>query len=127
MFQHNFNINLKRVSRYFRFEYFPECILKAADNAVVDHIRPPGLELQQHKPRTNGPVMFLVRSRMLSLSFVQRIFYWDVGNVLSGEKGVGTGEKLLPSKCIKKAMISRITLRYLSTLDLTQTFVRTFH
>jgi len=64
---------------------------------------------------------------MLSLSFVQRIFYWDVGNVLSGKKGVGTGENLLPSKCVKKATISRITLRYLSTLDLTEIFEKTFH
>ena len=69
----------------------------------------------------------LVCSRILSLSFVQRPFHWDGGNGLSGEKCVGTGEKLLPSKCVKEAMISRITLRYLSTLDLTQIFEKTFH
>jgi len=32
---------------------------------------------------------------MLSLSFVQRTFYWDVENFLSGEKVVGTGKKFL--------------------------------
>jgi len=64
---------------------------------------------------------------MLSLSFVQRTFYWNGGYVLSGEKGVGTGQKFLPSKCVKKAMISRITLRYFCTLDLIQIFEKTFY
>ena len=64
---------------------------------------------------------------MSSLSFVQRTFYWDGRNVLSGVKGVGTGQKLLPSKCVKKTMISRITLGYFNTLDLTQIFEKTFH
>jgi len=43
------------------------------------------------------------------------------------EKGVGTGEQLPPSKCAEKAMISRITMRYFRTLDLTQIFEKTFH
>jgi len=43
------------------------------------------------------------------------------------EKGEGTGEQLPPSKSVKNAMISRITMRYFSTLDLTQIFEKTFH
>jgi len=42
--------------------------------------------------------------------------------VSSGEEGVGNGAQLPPSKCVKKALISRQTLAHLSTLDLTQTF-----
>jgi len=45
-----------------------------------------------------------------------------MGNVLYGEKGVGTAEQLPLRKCVKKAMISRITLKYLSTLHLTHIF-----
>ena len=41
---------------------------------------------------------------------------------LSGEEGVGTGEQLPPSECVKNALISRQTLGHCSTLDLTQTF-----
>ena len=63
---------------------------------------------------------------MLSL-VCSKDFLLGWGNVLSGEKGVGTGQKLLRSKCVKKAMISRITLRYFSILDLTQIFEKTFH
>jgi len=36
--------------------------------------------------------------------------------------GLGTGAQLPPKKCIKKALISRQTLRLFSALDLTQTF-----
>jgi len=43
MFQHIFNINLKRISTYFRFEYFSWMHPRATDNAVVGHIRPAGL------------------------------------------------------------------------------------
>jgi len=41
---------------------------------------------------------------------------------LSVEEGVGNGEKLPPSKCDKKALVSRQTLGHFSTFDLTQTF-----
>jgi len=36
-------------------------------------------------------------------------------------------EKLPPSKCDKKALVSRQTLGHFSTLDLTQTFEEVFH
>jgi len=38
---------------------------------------------------------------------------------LSGEKGVGTGAQLPPSKCVEKDSISRQTLGNFSTLDFT--------
>jgi len=41
---------------------------------------------------------------------------------LSGEEGVGNGEKLPPSKREKKTLMSRQTLGHFSTLDLNQTF-----
>ena len=47
---------------------------------------------------------------------------WDGGNGFSGEKGGGTGQQLPPRKSVEKAMISRTTMRYFSTLDLTQIF-----
>jgi len=76
---------------------------------------------------TNGPVMFpSMRSRVISY-VCSNDFYWDGGNGLSGVKGVRTGEQLPPSKCIEKAMVSRITPRYFSTLGMTQIFEKTFH
>jgi len=44
------------------------------------------------------------------------------GKYLYGERGVETGEQLPPGKCVKKASITRTTLKYFSTLDLTQIF-----
>jgi len=41
---------------------------------------------------------------------------------LSGEEGEGLGHNFPPSKCVKKALISRQTLGHFSTLDLTKTF-----
>jgi len=46
---------------------------------------------------------------------------------LSGEERVGTGAQLPPNKCVEKALLSRQTLGYFSTLDLTQTFEKTLH
>jgi len=42
-------------------------------------------------------------------------------------ESVGTGEQLRPSKSVKKAMISRIIMRYFITLDLTQIFEKAFY
>jgi len=50
-----------------------------------------------------------------------------MGELVGVENRCGDWEKLPPSKCVKKAMILRITLRYFSTLDLTQIFEKTFH
>jgi len=55
-------------------------------------------------------------------SLCSKDFLQDGGNGLSGEKGVGSGARLPPTKCVKKALISRITLRQISALDLTQIF-----
>jgi len=46
---------------------------------------------------------------------------------LSGEEDVGTRAQLPPSKCVKQNLISRETLGYFITLDLTQIFEQTFH
>ena len=45
MFQYIFNINLKRISTYFRFEDFSWMHPRVIDNAVMGHIRPAGLQL----------------------------------------------------------------------------------
>jgi len=60
---------------------------------------------------------------MSSLSFVQRTFDWDEGNdfVWRG-RCKDWGATCSPSKCVKKTLISRQTLGYFSTLDLTQIF-----
>jgi len=60
---------------------------------------------------------------MSFLSFVQRTFYWHGKHGLSGEKGLGTGEKSPPFKFV----ISRIKLKYFSTFNLTQIFEEIFH
>jgi len=45
---------------------------------------------------------------------------------LTGEEGVGTGAQFPLSKWVKKAPISRQTLRHFSTLDLTQVLSKHF-
>jgi len=50
-----------------------------------------------------------------------------MGKWLVWGKGVETEEQLPHSKCVKKAMVSRLTLRYFNALDLTQIFEKTFH
>jgi len=58
---------------------------------------------------------------MFLLSFVQRTFDGVGEMVLAAKESVGTGEQLLNNAC-KKALISRQTLGYFSTLDLIQVF-----
>jgi len=62
--------------------------------------------------RSNVNLFLLFKGRLTGVAEIS----------LSGEEGVGTGEQLPPSKCVKKALISRQTLGLLNALDLTQTF-----
>jgi len=60
---------------------------------------------------------------MSSLSVVEKDLLLGQGRCLVWRKMCGDWTKLPPIKCFKKALISKITLRYFSTLDFTRIFV----